>query len=45
VKIEWEGPCDPLTTGGRKRMKYSKNMRVARERLDRDKLYSPKEAV
>jgi large subunit ribosomal protein L1 len=26
-------------------MKYSKNMRVARERLDRDKLYSPKEAV
>ncbi len=26
-------------------MKYSKNMRVARERLDRDKLYSPKEAI
>jgi large subunit ribosomal protein L1 len=26
-------------------MKYSKNMRVARERLDRDRLYSPKEAV
>lgn len=26
-------------------MKYSKNMRVARERLDRDKFYSPKEAM
>jgi large subunit ribosomal protein L1 len=26
-------------------MKYSKNMRAARERLDRDKLYSPKEAI
>ena len=26
-------------------MKYSKNMRAARERLDRDKLYSPKDAV
>ena len=26
-------------------MKFSKNMRAARERLDRDKLYSPKEAM
>ncbi len=26
-------------------MKYSKNMRAARERLDRDRLYSPKEAL